>query len=56
MGEVGLVELEFGLESEEIGFGRLFGRGFGGGFDDGEEMDVSVRNVDADDFELDALA
>lgn len=56
LGRSGLVELEFGLGGFELGVGGFELALAGPVFVDGEEVDVGVGDVNADDFDHDALA
>ena len=51
-----LVELELGLGGFELGVGGFEFAFAGPVFVDGEEVNVGVGDVDADDFDHDALA
>lgn len=56
LGRSGLVELELGLDGFELGVGGFELALAGPVFVDGEEVNVGVGDVDADDFDHDALA
>ena len=56
LGRSGLVELEFGLGGFEFGVGGFEFALAGPVFVDGEEVDVGVGDVNADDFNHNALA